>query len=324
MASDPIVATSGLTKRYGADAGVFDIELVVPDGKIVGLIGPSGSGKTTTIRLLTGLLVPDTGDVRVLGEEPVSFTAQTRARIGYMPQDSVYYPDLTLRENLNFAASLYGMPYRRHHRIGEVIEFLDLGAAAGRLLRDASGGEKRRLSLAATLIHDPGLLFLDEPTVGVDPVLRRRVWDHFEYLAGGGATLLVTTQYVGEAAYCDYVGVLAAGRIIALETPEDLRRLAFGGELLDVEFATAPHHEDVASLGERPEVRSLTWRDPRSVRLSVGDAGGAAPQIVDWAQSRSVELVKTEPYLPPFDDVFVELVAALDREEDRETIANAS
>lgn len=316
MSPEPIITASNLTKSYGPDAGVFDIDLDVSGRQIVGFIGPSGSGKTTTVRLMTGLLAPDAGSIKVLGQDPTRFTPQTRARIGYMSQDSVFYPDLTLRENLNFAASLYGMPYRRKAKVDEMIDFVDLGGAVDRLLRDASGGEKRRLSLAATLIHKPDLIFLDEPTAAVDPVLRRRFWDHFDHLSENESTLLITTQYVGEAAYCDYVGVLAAGRLLAFETPEGLRRLAFSGELLDIVFSAPPRHEDVAQLGGTSEVRKLTWLDDRAIRLAVDDAGAVTPTIVEWARLRDVEIEKTEPYLPPFDDVFVELVASLDRPDE--------
>ncbi|MGH8913115.1 MAG: ABC transporter ATP-binding protein [Acidimicrobiia bacterium] len=327
MSIEPIVAASNLTKSYAPQAGVFDIDLEVSGRQIVGLIGPSGSGKTTTVRLMTGLLAPDSGSVRVLGQDPTRFTAQMRARIGYMPQDSVFYPDLTLRENLNFAASLYGMPYRRKRQIEEVIDFVDLGPAMNRLLRDASGGEKRRLSLAATLIHKPDLTFLDEPTAGVDPILRRKFWDHFEHLSESESTLLITTQYVGEAAYCDYVGVLAAGRLIAFETPDGLRRRAFGGELLDIVFSRAPDHDDVARLSGRSDVRKVAWLDDRVIRLSVDDVGEVTPSVVEWARLREVEIEKVEPYLPPFDDVFVELVANLDHDDGQpevEAAANAN
>jgi ABC-2 type transport system ATP-binding protein len=318
------VQASGLTKKFEKDAGVFDIDLEVATGQIVGLIGPSGSGKTTTVRLTTGLLTPDSGTIEVLGQDPLRFTTRTRARIGYMAQESVFFPDLTLRENLSFAASLYGMPYRRRQQIEEMIEFLDLGGVMDRLLRKASGGEKRRLSLAATLIHDPDLMFLDEPTAGVDPILRRKFWDHFEHLSDSGATMIVTTQYVGEAAYCDFVGVLSSGRILAFDTPEGLRRRAFGGEQLDVVFASPPHHEDVASLNEASEVHKLQWLDDHTIRLSVDDAGSYAPTVVEWARQRDVPIEKTEPYLPPYDDVFVELVATLDEANGKEpVVANA-
>jgi len=307
------VTTSSLTKSYGNNAGVFDLDIDIESGTIVGFIGPSGSGKTTTVHLLTGVLAPDSGTAEVLGERPLAFSRSTRSRIGYMPQESILYPDLSLRENLNFAASLYGMPYRRKEKLGRLIDFVELESAVDRLPREASGGEKRRAMLAATLIHDPELIFLDEPTAGVDPVLRRKFWDRFGELAESGKTLVVTTQYVGEAAYCDYVAVLAEGRVLTIDTPEALRRQAYGGEIIEMAFTTPPGTDDLISL--ESEAISLDRVERDRIRLVVEKADDALPSIAAWAERRNLEVEKTEPYLPPFDDVFVELVSRLQNRE---------
>jgi len=310
MPTDPAIIADELTKRFEEEAGVFDLDLRVESGRIVALIGPSGSGKTTTVRLMTGLLAPDSGTISVLGQDPTRFTSETRARIGYMAQDSVFFPDLTLRENLNFAASLFGVPLRRKRRVNEMVELLDLGVAMDRLLRDVSGGEKRRLSLAAALIHGPELLFLDEPTAGIDPILRQTFWDHFERLSEQGSTLMVTTQYVGEAAFCDLVGVLAGGRVLALDTPDGLRHKAFGGDLFDVVLSSTPSRDDLVALTRAEGVSKVTWLDDHSLRLVVGDEGDPSSTIAGWAGGRDLDVERSEAYLPPFDDVFVELVAA--------------
>lgn len=316
MRSSPFaVTTSKLTKSYGEGAGVFDLEIDISPGTIVGLIGPSGSGKTTTVHLLTGVLAPDSGNAEVLGERPLAFSRSTRARIGYMPQESILYPDLTLRENLNFAASLYGVPYRRRKKLRQVIDFVQLEGAVDRLPRDVSGGERRRVMLASTLIHDPDVIFLDEPTAGVDPVLRRKFWDHFGELAEAGKTLIVTTQYVGEAAYCDLVVVLAEGRVLAVETPDGLRQQAYGGEIVEVAFATPPGSDDLISLEESVSL-SLDRVERDRVRLVVDDAAEAGTSIASWAEQRGLGIEKTESYLPPFDDVFVELVSRLQNGEE--------
>jgi ABC-2 type transport system ATP-binding protein len=316
--ADSIISASGLTKRFGPSAGVFDIDLDIASGLIVGFIGPSGSGKTTTIRLMTGILAPDSGRVVVLGADPTGFDTRTRGRIGYMPQESILYPHLTLRDNLDFAASLYGMPYRRSTQIERMIDFVALGDAVDRLPSQASGGEQRRLMLASTLIHQPDLIFLDEPTAGIDPVLRRKFWDRFEELGEQGRTLVVTTQYVGEAAYCDYVAVLARGRILSFDTPEGLRRAAFDGELIDLTFENPPDSTDLASLDGALTRHPVQWIDSRTVRVVVEDAGAAAPRLTKWAEQRGMTLEKAESYLPPFDDVFVHLVDSLEETRDEE------
>lgn len=315
MPVSPAAIASDLTKRFDTGAGVFDLDLEVETGRIVALIGPSGSGKTTTVRLMSGLLAPDSGSISVLGEEPTRFTPNTRARIGYMAQDSVFFPDLTLRENLNFSASLFGVPLRRRERVSQIVDLLDLGEVMDRLLREVSGGEKRRLSLAAALVHRPDLLFLDEPTAGVDPILRKEFWDHFGDLSERGSTLMVTTQYVGEAAYCDFVGVLAEGRVLAFDTPAGLRRRAFGGELFDVVFARPPSRDEVAGLAGVVGISKVTWIDDHSFRLVVDDAGSVSPAVADWAGQRDLDIERSEAYLPPFDDVFVQLVAATEGPE---------
>jgi ABC-2 type transport system ATP-binding protein len=307
----PVAVAVDLTRVFGPDAGVFGIDLELSPGAIVGLIGPSGSGKTTTVRLLAGILKPDSGTVRVFGEDPVDFSKETRARLGYMPERAVLFPDLTLADNLRFSASLYGMSARRWRYLDEIVHFVELDGVMGRLPREASGGEKRRVMLAATLAHQPELIFLDEPTAGLDPVLRRKLWDRFEELAGNGRSLLVTTQYVGEAAYCDLVAVLAGGKILALAPPDELRKMAFGGEVLDVVFVEPPDRATAESLAAASSGKTLEWLDRRSVRIVVEDAGSAGPAVVRWAQGRHVELEETEPYLPPFDDVFVEIVSHL-------------
>jgi ABC-2 type transport system ATP-binding protein len=310
--SDSIVITEGLTKAFTSEAGVFELDLELPSGLIIGFIGPSGSGKTTTVRLMSGLLRPDSGNIRVLDEVPTRFDADTRARIGYMPQEAILYPDLTLAENLDFAASLYGIGRDRKEKTSRLIDFLDLDSATERMPGEASGGERRRLMLAATLLHDPDLLFLDEPTAGIDPVLRRRIWDRLEDLSEGGRSLIVTTQYVGEAAYCDYVAVLVNGRVLTFDTPDGLRTSAYGGEMIDVVFARRPDRETVTSLEEAVAGEQLKWLDGRTIRLLIDDAGAAGPKINTWGQNRGVELLETEPYIPSFDDVFVDLVDRLD------------
>jgi ABC-2 type transport system ATP-binding protein len=205
-----------------ATRGVHDLDLEVPAGTIFALIGPSGSGKSTTVRMVLGLEAPDEGELQGARRRPRASARQTVSRIGYMPQSLALYRDLSLRHNLQFVASLYGMPWRgrwarsdagkaARGRVVDTLAFLGLTEQQGTRLRDASGGEQRRLGLAAALIHEPSLLILDEPTAGIDPMLRREIWDRLRHLRDAGVTVFVTTQYVEEAAHCDLVAILADG-----------------------------------------------------------------------------------------------------------------
>jgi ABC-2 type transport system ATP-binding protein len=313
---DQVVRARGLERRYGDRTAVAGVDLDVSRGVIVGCIGPSGSGKTTTVRLLTGIERPSAGEVAVFGVRPSSFTPAHRRRIGYMPQLNVLYPHLSLEDNLQFVASLYGLPLRRQARLDEVLRFVELEEHRGRRLSDASGGMQRRLALAATLLHEPELLFLDEPTAGIDPVLRRRFWDHFGDLRQRGSTLFVTTQYVGEAAYCDEVAVLAEGRLLLTDTPEGLRRRALGGDVVDLVAAEAIPDEAVEGLSDLDYVAGAERirTDGRGVRAVVHEAGAAIPALQGWLAERAVRLDSVQQYSPPFDDVFVELVQRAQRD----------
>jgi ABC-2 type transport system ATP-binding protein len=304
--SDAAVVIEGATKMFDEVAGVQGISLVVPRGTILGIIGPSGAGKTTTMRLLTGSLEPSSGRIRVLGEVPTRFRRTTRERIGYMPQSFTLYPDLTASENIDFVASLFGMLFFTRRRKGaEVLRLVDLYDARKRKAAELSGGMQRRLELACALVHDPTLLFLDEPTAGLDPLLRVRVWDELHRLRDSGRTLLVTTQYVTEAEECDAVALIADGRVVALGTPDELRRLAAGGDVVEVETTGT---FDGSTLSTQPNVRQVRQTGPRSFLAIVEDAGTATPALVDAVSAAGGEVATAREYRPSFDEVFAELV----------------
>ena len=207
------------TAEFDTGDGVHGLDLSIARELLFGFIlgGPSGAGKTTAVQLLIGALSPDRGTVQVLGRDPTSFTTHERTQIGYLPQASVLYPALTVEENLRFFASVYGLGGRSwNERSSDVLGFVELSDARDKRIHEISGGMQRRLSLAAALIHEPEVLFLDEPTAGIDPILRQSFWRLFGELRDGGTTLFITTQYVGEAAHCDLVGVLSEGRLIAV------------------------------------------------------------------------------------------------------------
>ena len=299
------VTVDRVSMRFPDQLAVDDISLVVPAGSILGVIGPSGAGKTTTIRLLTGALIPTSGTLTVLGEEPRAFRRQTRERIGYMPQSFTLFPDLTVRENVDFVGSLFGMLFRsRGRRTRQVLELLDLWEVRGRRAGRLSGGMQRRLELACALVHDPALLFLDEPTAGIDPLLRARVWEELHRLRDAGRTLIVTTQYLEEAEACDRVALIAGGHLIALATPDDLRREAMGGDVVAIETADAFDGDALRAL---PLVRRVRQDGPRSLTVVVDDAGTATPDVVEAIRTHS-EVVSAREDRPTFDEVFAILV----------------
>ena len=300
------IVVDNVTKRFGDLVAVDDVALTVSEGTILGVIGPSGAGKTTVVRMLTGALAPTEGSVRVLGEDPRRFRRRTRQRIGYMPQLFSLYPDLSARENVDFIASLFGMLFRRRHRRSrEVLELVDLWDARGRRASQLSGGMQRRLELACALVHEPALLFLDEPTTGIDPLLRTRIWEELQRLRNDGRTLLVTTQYLSEAELCDHVALIANGRLVAHDTPEGLRRSAIGGDLIDIE-TVAPF--EASALGDVPAVVSSDQLGPRHFRVVVEDAGTATPLVVEAIGERGGEVDSAREHRPTFDEIFAELV----------------
>ncbi len=305
-----VIETTNLTKKFGEQTAVDQLNLEIPAGSIFGFIGPSGCGKTTTVRLLLGIYEPTSGSARVFNTAPHAFNRQEQGKIGYMPQMFVLYPDLTVWENLNFAASLYGVPLRRHKQLHELLQLVNLEEHVGKRANQLSGGMQRRLSLAAALVHKPSLLFLDEPTTGIDPVLRRKFWDHFVELQQMGHTLFVTTQYVGEAAYCDYVGVMNNGRLIAIDTPEALRRRVQGGDVLHLRTQEEVAYTLLRQLGEQPFVlNGRVSRLPEStLQIIVEEASTALPLLLEWCQEQEIAVESASEYVLPFDDIFVELI----------------
>lgn len=300
------VTMEGLTKRFGDDIAVDRITLAVAPGTIVGIIGPSGAGKTTLVRLMTGALSPTGGEVRVMGEDPLHFRRETRERIGYMPQSFALYPDLTTRENVDFVASLFGLLWwRRRRRTREVLQWVDLWDVRGRRAGRLSGGMQRRLELASALVHDPTIAFLDEPTAGIDPLLRATIWRELDRLRDQGRTLLVTTQYVNEAEQCDAVLLISEGRVIATGTPDELRRNAMGGDEVVIDTREPI---DASVLRDVPDVRRLEQRGPTQVRVTVADSSATLPDLVEAITAKGGDVVSAAEARPSFDEVFALLV----------------
>jgi ABC-2 type transport system ATP-binding protein len=305
--ADVVVSMRNVSRAFDKRTVVRGIDLTVFAGTILGVIGPSGAGKTTTIRMLTGALEPTSGEIEVLGQRPTSFRARIRERIGYMPQQFALYPDLTARENIDFVASLFGLLlYRRRRRVREVLKLVQLWDArdtrAGRL----SGGMQRRLELASALVHDPTLLILDEPTAGIDPLLRVTIWEELHRLRDAGRTLLVTTQYVHEAEECDQVALIAHGRLIALAPPDELRRSATGGDVIEVETTGMFEGSTLEGVQGVIAIRQL---EGRRFRVIVDEAAKSLPAIVDAVGAAGGDVASAREVRQTFDEVFAELVA---------------
>jgi ABC-2 type transport system ATP-binding protein len=316
-----MVVMHGVSRAFDHRRVVSEIDLTVPRGTILGIIGPSGAGKTTTIRMLTGAIPPTSGEIRVLGVEPRRFHRADRERIGYMPQLFTLYEDLTAGENVDFVASLFGLLWRkRRRRVQEVLKVVDLWDARKRQAGKLSGGMQRRLELACALVHEPTLIILDEPTAGIDPLLRGTIWEELHRLRDAGRTLLVTTQQISEAEECDSVALIVGGRVIALASPDDLRRMATNGDLLEVETATM---FDVANLKGIPGVVEVHQEGPRHLQIVVEDAGPALPVVVEHIRSSGTEVESAREVRPSFDDVFAILVNRHEQQLAAESAATA-
>jgi ABC-2 type transport system ATP-binding protein len=304
---------------FGGGAGVFDINLNLPYGTILGMIGPSGCGKTTTIRLLNGIFGPTSGEVQVFGKDPLQFREADKARIGYIPQQFILYPTLTAEENLHFLGGIYGMSTsERKAKIQSLLEFVDMIEARKRLARKLSGGMQRRLMLAGALLHEPDFLIADEPTAGIDPILRARIWENFRALRDQGKTLLVTTQYVGEAAYCDQVAIMRKGRLVTVDTPKGLQRQAMDGEVIHLQVEKSHLVACMRFLEDLPQVSKVEHvpDEADGTYVFVEDAGKELPNLLAILRDqRGVTPSVAEPYLPTFDEVFVRLIQKAEHDQ---------
>ena len=319
---EPAIVVDQVTHAFGDRIAVDNLSFTVEPGSILGLIGPSGSGKTTTVRMMAGTLAPSFGTVRVLGEDPVDFRRETRKVLAYMPQLSGLYPDLTAAENVGFVAALHGIgPFRRGAAVARALDIVELGDVRGRLARRLSGGMQRRLELACALVHDPQIGFLDEPTAGIDPILRRSIWEELHRRRDAGMTLVVTTQHVAEAEWCDVVALVADGELVACDQPANLRRIAFGGDVLHLDTDAPLDPELLADVEGLLAVRPI---GPTRLAVVAADAAAASPRVLDALRGRGVEVAGLTEHTASFDETFEVIVerrraersaAAAEREE---------
>ena len=299
----PALELIDATLQYPGGGGIDDVALSVRPGEVVGLLGPNGAGKTTAVNLICGLLEPDSGDVRLLGAPPAGHAGRKgRAKLGVVPQDSTLYPELNALEHLRLSAALYGL-HRPSQKIESALRLVDLWDRRHARTSSYSGGMRRRLALARALVHDPAVLILDEPTLGVDVHGRRALWDRIRELRDDRRAVLLTTNYLEEAAsLCDLVVILDEGRVIAAGSPAELQR-RMGGYALSLRCAVRLP-DLVATLESHPAVTAVTVSGDE-VRVTLPDETAAADVVALAAATAPVEGLHTEE--PTLEDVFVAL-----------------
>jgi len=303
-----------LTRKFGEFVAVNQVTFKVEEGEIYGFLGPNGSGKTTTIRMLCGLLLPTSGTATVLGYDIRKQPEEIKKRIGYMSQKFSLYEDLTVQENMEFYAGVYQVPAWgrvRRQRIAELVEMANLTGRERELVANLSGAWKQRLALGCAIVHEPPMLFLDEPTGGVDPASRRAFWDLIYTLAGRGVTIFVTTHYMDEAEHCNTIAMMHDGKLIAMGSPDELKATRMQGTLLELDCDPAMRALDV--LPGQPGVREVAIYGVLLHVVTDDAADQAIPRITSLLGSQGIAVRRLESILPSLEDVFVSMVEAHDR-----------
>jgi ABC-2 type transport system ATP-binding protein len=303
--SEPAIRIEGLTKHFGTLTAVDHVHLEVSVGEAFALVGPDAAGKTTTMRMLVGILDPDEGRAEVLGFDTVQESEALKERIGYMPQRFGLYDDLTVAENMVFYADIYRVSREeRAQRMPELLGFSNLSPFQDRLARNLSGGMRQKLGLACALIHTPRLLFLDEPTFGVDPISRREFWEILNRLLGSGLTIFLSTAYMDEAERAHRVGLMHRGRLLVTDTPKAIKS-SFQGELLDARASNLWTAREV--LNDHSLVRQVLAMGDR-LMITVDDAATAALPLQQVLEQAGLTGVSLERAAPNLEDLFVQIV----------------
>ncbi len=299
------IGVRDLTRRFGDFTAVDRVSFGVPQREIFGLLGPNGAGKTTVIKMLTGLLLPSSGGGMVAGFDLFTGSEEIKQRIGYMSQLFSLYGDLTVEENISLFGGLYGVRGRRlAERRDWVLEMAGLTNQRARMTAQLPLGWKQRLALGCAVLHQPAIVFLDEPTSGVDPISRRRFWDLIYTLAAEGTTALVTTHYMEEAEFCQRVGLMNRGQLIALDSPAALRA-ANPHPILELE--TSDVLRTVEALGQAPGVLEAVMFG-RRVHATVEDAALGSRELASFLRARGITVQDIEPVSPSLEDVVVALI----------------
>jgi len=308
------VSLRDLSKRFGDFQAVSHVSLDVKRGEIFGFLGPNGAGKSTTIRMLCGILTPSDGTGTVAGFDINRQAEEIKSNIGYMSQRFSLYEDLTVEENIDFYSGIYRIPPdRKRERKEWVIEMSGLAEHRHSRTATLSGGWKQRLALGCAILHEPPIIFLDEPTSGVDPISRRNFWDLIYRLAGDGVTVFVTTHYMDEAEYCDRLGLIYRGELIALGSPGELKTDHMDEEIVEL---SCDRPQDALEIIEAlPGVRHVALFG-RGVHAVVEQADRAIPLIVDRLTQAGFPALRPEQIVPSLEDVFVSLIEARDRAEE--------
>ena len=301
--NDISVKVEGLTRKFGDFVAVDDISLEIKKGEIFGFLGPNCAGKSTTIKMLCGLLLPSGGSGYVAGYDIMNETEEIKKKIGYMSQKFSLYDDLTVEQNIRFFSGIYGVPNeKKKDRMEWALEMAGLKDSRSEVVKNLAGGFKQRLSLGCAILHEPSVIFLDEPTSGVDPISRRSFWDLIYMMSGKGTTVFVTTHYMDEADYCNRLVLIYRGKIIAGGTPDELRRNYWRHEIIEIEADDAVGAMDVL-LKNKIETELFG----SSLHMTVESAEKVIPQIKDIFEKTNIAVNRIEKINPSLEDVFVAL-----------------
>jgi ABC-2 type transport system ATP-binding protein len=299
------VVVQDLVKRFGEFTAVDHLTLAVRKGEVFGFLGPNGAGKSTTIRMLCGLLTPTSGRAMVAGFDVARQPESVRQHIGYMAQRFSLYNDLTVMENFRLFAGLYSVPKDvARERISWALEMANLKGRENSITAELSGGWKQRLALGCAVLHRPPILFLDEPTSGVDPISRRQFWELIHEMAAGGVTVFVSTHYMEEAEYCNRLALIFRGKIVALGTPSELKQGSLKGNLLEIECDSLAKAVEV--LESTPGVHDVAIFGS-ALHLVVDNVETTVPQLRSRLVDNDVRVLRVEPVQPSLEDVFVTL-----------------
>ena len=298
------VIVRNLTRTFGDFTAVDHISLEVARGEIFGFLGPNGAGKSTTIKMLCGLLMPTGGSGTVGGYDIITQSEEIKQNIGYMSQKFSLYDDLTVEENINFFSGIYTVPEpKKEERKIWALEMAGLGDKRGALTRTLPGGYKQRLALGCAILHEPPILFLDEPTSGVDPISRRNFWNMIYEMAGAGTTVFVTTHYMDEADYCDRLALIYRGKIIAEGAPNELRKNYMTRDVLEIE---ADHIVEAMEILEKQGIETAVFGS--LLHATVEDAKVAVPVIYKTLGESNIMVRRVDKIVPSLEDVFVTLI----------------